>query len=111
MTAVVTFALFLLFATGLWFGAMRTLFRIYRYRRMGWKYPELIWRDITVQGGFAVTVALLTIARLLVALGVSQAFRGQLWWIVLTMVPALIAVWVYAYYEVFRLDKINGEEK
>jgi len=106
-----TVGVLVLFLTGLWFGATRTILRILLYHRMGWQYPKLIWRDLIGQGGLALSFLLITAGRLLIAMGhVPPDFLNQQWWwIVLSSAPAIVAVWTYAYYEVFELDRFDVE--
>lgn len=92
----------LLFIVLLVLGTGRTIYRLLEYRRASVPVPLILWRDVFSRTGLTVPFALILVVR---ALGLQPFVAGQTWWIVLTSVPAIFSVGVYAYFEYFIIDK------
>lgn len=87
-------------------GAGVTLARVVSYRLSGDTMPRLLVRDAQVIGGFAVTCGLLFSVRVLRAAGVDvSGLATSPWWIVVTAGPAIWAVVVWAWYEIFVIER------
>ena len=83
-----------LFVAGVLLGFGSTAFRLIRLHRAGITLPRLIWRDVLVFGGFAITFVAIGIHRVM-----GLPFADELWWAVGTSSVAVIAVWIYDFYE------------
>lgn len=70
--------------------------RLVRLHRAGIHLPRLIWRDVLVFGGLALTF---------VAIGFHTAlgrpWDNEVWWRLATGLLAGASVWLMAYYELF----------
>jgi hypothetical protein len=95
---------------GLLLGVGRTVRRMLDYQQRNIKLPELIWRDLYVIGGLATTALMMLVARILIKHGVPE-FRSEGWWLLVASAPSLFAVWVYAYYEFFRIERNSEKER
>lgn len=84
------------FVAGLVVALGSTLFRILHLWLRGHELPYLIWRDLVVFGGFALTFVLIACARVF-----EWDVRDELWWTAVTAIPSLVAVWTYVVYELF----------
>lgn len=110
--AIVSGVEFLAFWILLFVGAGTTLARVAYYRANGFRRPKLLTRDAIVLGGFALSFGLVLAARGLRSLGIdTSGLGGALWWNLLTAVPALAAVAVYVYYELFRIERGEDDER
>lgn len=84
----------MLFVAGVLLGFGSTAFRLVRLHRAGIPLPRLIWRDVMVFGGLALTFVAIGIHRVM-----GFPFADELWWALGTSSVAVIAVWIYVYYE------------
>lgn len=83
-----------LFTVGVLLGFGSTAFRLVRLHLAGIPLPRLIWRDVVVFGGLALTFVAIGVHRVL-----DMPFAGELWWSLASASVAVIAVWVYVWYE------------
>lgn len=96
----------------LFVGAGTTLARVAYYRANGYRRPKLLTRDVIFMGGFALSFGLVLAARGLRSLGIDTSGLGQqLWWNLLTGLPALAAVAVYVYFELFRIERGDPDDR
>ena len=84
------------FTLGLLAAFASTGIRMLRLWLAGHKLPELIWRDFVGWGLLCFTFLLIAIGR-----AFEWTVREQLWWFLVTGAPAIAAVWVYVYFELF----------
>lgn len=89
-----------LFLLGL--GTTTTVIRGLRFMAVGIPLPQLLVRDIISKLGLAVPLVLIFSVRWL--LGSTASLSGNLLWVLVTSLPALIGVGVYCYYELVILD-------
>jgi hypothetical protein len=109
MTSAIAALVFVLFVTMLTVGASTTLARVVYYERHGFDRPALLVRDALVFGGLAVSFLLIALARFVDALGFDSSGRvDSSSWLLVTSLPALVAVAVYLYYELVVIDRRNG---
>jgi hypothetical protein len=92
----------LLFTLGLVLSTWRIAWRLVRFIQTGTPVPRLLPRDLTFFTGMLLPFLLILGAR---GLGLGEEVRGQLWWILLTGVPAVIAVGVFTFYEWFVIER------
>lgn len=83
-----------LFVAGLLTAVFSTLARLVRLHRAGIPRPLLIWRDLEVFGLLAGTFALLLAHRV-----AGMPFVREVWWAVLTAGAAVLAIFIYCWYE------------
>lgn len=83
-------------------GAGRTLYRVYEYRRAGRPLPQLLVRDVISRNSLAFSFILILAVR---AFSLRDIVFDELWWTLITAVPAIYGAAVYAYYEYFVIDK------
>lgn len=101
------FGTFFLF---LFIGTSSTLSRLVYYRSHGYRRPKLLIRDAWMIGGFSLSFGLILIARVLRASGVDvSSLSTNLLWTLATAIPAIIAVGVYAYFEVAVIERGRDE--
>lgn len=84
----------LLFVLGVVLGFGSTAFRLVRLHRAGIPLPRLIWRDAAVFGGLSATFVAIAVHRL-----IGLPYIGEVWWAIGTASVAVVAVWVYVWYE------------
>lgn len=97
---------FFCFLVPLLVGAGATLTRVVSYRLAGDPMPRLLIRDAQVIGGFAVTTGLLFSVRILRAVGAdTSGLATNLGWVLATIVPAIWAVVVYAWFEIVVIER------
>lgn len=90
----------------LFVGAISTFARIGYYRAHGYRRPKLLVRDVVVIGGFALSFGLVLVARAASAAGYdTSGLTDNLLWTLATGIPALAAVAVYAYFEIFIIER------
>jgi len=94
----VAFGLFWVF---LIVGGLTTLGRLMFYRTRRHPRPKLLVRDAILVGGLSWSFGLILLVRALDA----TWLRDNLIWVIATDVPAIIAVGVYAYYELFVIER------
>lgn len=83
-------------------GGVRTLIRYLEYKYVGRGVPSLLKRDVISRNGLAFSFAMILLAR---AADFGYQVREQIWWVLLTAIPAIFGAAVYAYYEFFVIDK------
>lgn len=93
------------FILGLLLTVTRLTVRLAHYSVSKHAWPKLAKRDIIAFGGLLLPFLLIFAVRVL---DLAPALAGQLWWRLVTGIPALIAVWTLAYYELFIIEA-NGE--
>lgn len=109
MVEAIDTATLIIFAVALAIGAGATLSRVIRYRVNGWDRPKLLTRDIQVIGGLALTVGSILLVRFLRIRGVDvSGLATNVWWHLLTSIPGAWAVVVYAWYELFVIERADG---
>lgn len=87
-------------------GAGSTLSRVAYYRAKKFRRPRLLVRDALFVGGLAMSFGLILLARGLRSAGFdTSGLANSLAWNVLTCIPALVAVGVYVYFEVFVIER------
>ena len=82
-------------------GGLRTLLRLLEYRVIGREVPILLVRDVISRNGLALSFSFILFAR---AIELPPETREQLWWTLLTSLPALFGAATYAYFEFFVID-------
>lgn len=100
---VVLLALFVVFVSG---GAITTTFRLIRYWHASKPIPLLLWRDVIARNGLAFPFGAILYTRVLREAGVNIDFAQELWWVVLTSLPAVIGAGYYLYCEMFVIEKV-----
>jgi O-antigen/teichoic acid export membrane protein len=103
LLSVIIFGVFLLLLV---MGATSTLVRYIRYRREKIEPPVLLKRDVALLVGLALPFLLISAVR---ALGLTSVVTGedgpQLWWLIATGPPGIIAIAVFVYYELFVIER------
>lgn len=95
---------FLTFLVMVSVGAGATLARVVSYGRS--HRPRLLTRDVQVIGGLALTVGMLFAVRVARAIGFDvSGLSTNVVWTLATAGPVLWAVSVYAYFELFVIEK------
>lgn len=82
-------------------GAMSVGARVAFYRAKGFPRPRLLNRDAVFMLGFALSFGLVLSARVVDI----PNLRDNLWWALLTDIPAIIAVATFVYFEVFVIER------
>lgn len=90
------------FVSCLFVGTLTTVIRAAGLRLRNRAMPRLLKRDVLVLVGLSVSFQLIAMSRVF---GWSQYVVGQLWWSIVTGVPAVFAVVVYVYYELFVIGQ------
>lgn len=94
-----------MFLLALFAGFIRTLARVVYYFRNQAERPRLLNRDVLVIGGLSISFGLITIVRFL-PMDVRIALTtGNVAWALVTTVPAIVAVFVYAYFEYVVIEQ------
>ena len=110
---VVNFGAFGAFCVLLLVGATSTLSRVAYYRMNGYRRPRLLGRDAILVGGFSLSFGLLLGASIARALGYdTSTLASDIRWILITRIPAIVAVATYAYFELFVIerDRLTAED-
>lgn len=94
-----------IFLVGLFGGFARTLARVVYYLRHKAERPRLLNRDVLVIGGLSLSFGLITVIRFLPQEARIALTTGNVAWAVLTTVPAVIAVLVYLYFELWVIER------
>lgn len=90
-------AFLLLFAAGtIW-----TLARVLYYRVVGEAIPLILKRDAVVNGSFCLSFGLIVVIRFLPLDSRIALTSGNVWWALLTTLPAVLAALTYLVFEVF----------
>lgn len=95
--STIYFGLFILL---LIIAAATTLGRIFAKVYWGVPIPKLLLRDAIVMPGLAGSFVLVLFARVLGS-DIGATLRGNPAWITLTSIPALVALGVYVYFEIW----------
>jgi hypothetical protein len=93
------------FLLALFAGFARTLARVVYYLRNRNQRPRLLNRDVVVIGGLAISFGLITLIRFLPVETRVSLTSGNIAWALLTTVPAVVAVLVYAWYEYAIIER------
>lgn len=102
LVSAVIFGLFLLL---LLIGTASTYVRWLRYRRLRIPAPVLLKRDAVLLGGLAIPFLLISAVRVVGISAVSGEDGPQIWWLLLTGLPAIVAIAVYVYYELAVIER------
>ena len=103
---VINAAAFVAFWVLLLIGTGSTLARYAYYRAHGFRRPKLLVRDAFLVGGFSISFGLILLVRVLRAAGLdTSGLATNPWWSLASSLPAIVAVAVYAYVEVFVIEK------
>lgn len=107
LNEILSAVIFLVFSALLMLGAASTALRWFRYIRQGIPAPVLLKRDAALLGGLAAPFLLISFVR---ALGLSAVVTSpagvpELWWLLITGLPAIFAVTVYVWYEIFVIER------
>ena len=94
-----------IFLIGLFAGFARTLARVVYYLRNRAERPRLLNRDVLVIGGLSMSFGLITIIRFLPPEVRVAITSGNVLWALLTTVPAIVAVLVYLYFEIWVIER------
>ncbi len=94
-----------IFLVALFAGFARTLARVVYYFRNRSERPRLLNRDVLVIGGLSASFGLITIVRFLPPATRVVLTAGNVPWALLTTVPAVAAVLVYAYFEFAIIER------
>lgn len=108
LTELIHTVAFLAFITLLLVGFLTTTARVAFYRVMRHALPRLLKRDIAVIGGLAASFGTILLVR---ALGIGPTLRENWLYAVLTDIPAISAVAVYVYFEVFVIERGKDHER
>lgn len=96
----------------LFVGALSTIARVAYYRVHGFRRPRLLVRDALVIGGFAVSFGLILLVRVLRDAGHDVTpLSTALWWALVTSIPAIGAVAVYVWFELFVIERGGDHER
>lgn len=96
-------AILILFTILIVVGGLRTLVRYFEYRHAGRKVPILLVRDMITRNGLGLSFLMVLFARTS-----GLELNTQLWWVLLSSAPAMLAAAIYAYFEFFIIDKVDG---
>lgn len=107
LTDIVNAVILLLFTLFVAISVVRIVARLWRYHRAGERVPTLLPRDLALMGGLLLPFAMILVFRFL---GLSQLVVGQLWWSLVTGIPAVIGVGIMAYYEVAVIERDRRPE-
>jgi hypothetical protein len=88
-------------------GASSTIAMVAYYRHFGFRRPRLLNRDLIFMTGFAVSFGMFLFRRA----GDFPDLRDSLPWALLTDIPAIIAVGVYVYFELFVIERGRDDER
>lgn len=102
LTEVLDAVIFLGFVAGLAITVGRLAVRLYHYRRNGQKWPVLALRDIIAFGLLLLSFLLILTVR---AFDLVELVSNSVLWRLMTGIPALLAVWTLAYYELAVIEK------
>lgn len=97
----IKFLLAVTFVMLLAIGFSTTLARVIQLRRRRVALPRLLIRDVILLAGFSFTVLSILIIR---AAGITN-LGEELWWVLLTSLPPLIALAVYDYFELWVIGR------
>lgn len=100
-TDIVNFLILAVFLGLLLVSTLSTAARGIRYRRASHPLPRLWGRDIALIGGLTIPFVLIFAAR---AFSFAPSVAGQLWWSLITGIPPIVGIAVYAYFELFVIE-------
>jgi hypothetical protein len=104
----VSLVLLVLFVVGLGLALFRLSVRGYKYWAGGDGVPSLVHRDMILLMGLSFPFTAILLARFLALftdfdLEIAHLVNSMAWNLV-TGIPAVIAVWVFVYYEYFKVE-------
>ena len=106
LNEIASLAIFLIFVLLLVTGAVSTGVRFMSYRRLDAKPPLLLGRDVALLVGLSIPFVLIAFVR---AIGLTGAVAGdagpELWWLLLTGIPPILALSVYCYFELWVIER------
>lgn len=94
-----------IFILGLLLSLVTTGGRVLYLVRQKRRRPELLYRDLVVMGGLAASFVLIASVRLLPPELRSAITSGNVLWAAATTLPAVVAVLVYLYFELFVIRR------
>lgn len=97
--AVVNAVFLFAFVFGLGAVFLRIMARLLAFLRSDKPVPSLLKRDVILIGGLAFPFLLILLARFF-----QWQVIGQLWWTLLTGIPALAGLYYFIYYEFFIIE-------
>lgn len=87
-------------------GTVSTAARVAYYRVHNEERPRLLIRDLLMIGGFSLSFGAILLVRVLRALGLDvTGLSTNVWWAIGSALPAVIAVAVYAWFELFVIER------
>jgi hypothetical protein len=100
---VILLLLFTLFVT---IGAITTTNRLRRYAIRHETIPVILWRDVIARNGLALPFIAIMVVRSARAFGVDVDPIVNDWpWVMFTSSPAVIGAAIYAYFELFIIER------
>lgn len=102
MAELISGVAFAIFAIAIVIGALSTLARTVRFWRGGQGIPPILWRDLSVIGGLGLDMGLIFAAR---AFNLGPYLAGNVLWTGVTGFIGVQAAVVYAYFELFVIEK------
>lgn len=100
-TAVVNIIFLVVFVLGLGAAFLRIAVRMLAFVRSNRPTPSLLKRDFVLMGGLCFPFFLIFIAR---AFNLGSTLSGELWWTLLTGIPAIAGLYYFLYYEFFVIE-------
>lgn len=103
---VVLLVLFTLFIV---IGAITTTNRLLRYLRLNEDVPLILWRDVIARSSLAFPFIAIMVVRAFRAFGVNVDGIVNGWpWVLFTSTPAVLGAAIYAYFELFVIERTDG---
>jgi hypothetical protein len=101
----------LAFLGGIVLGWLSTMARVVYYQRNHVQRPRLLTRDVLVKGGYSISFLLITLVRFLpTADRAALDLSGNVWWAILTAIPAAFSSLTYLWYELFVIERSRTAE-
>jgi len=113
MTEIVSALILVVFTGLLLVGAISTLGRHFRYRRLRIRAPLLLYRDRDLLVGLAIPFVLISAARAFSLNSLIRQADGspQLWWLLVTGLPPIYALARYCWFELFVIERPSRSQK
>lgn len=108
LSEIVSFAFLLVFTILLVIAVLTTGSRWLRYHRTGFRRPRLLNRDVVLVIGLAVPFVLILLNRAFdwqAYVINKQTGHPELWWLLLTGLPAIVALAVYDWFELAVIER------
>jgi len=105
-TEIASAVILIVFTTLLLIGAVSTLGRHLRYRRLKIRPPLLLYRDRDLLVGLSIPFALISAARAFSWTAVRNVDGSPaMWWLLVTGLPPIYALARYCYFELFVIER------